>query len=116
MPSFDRPISPSIRLFAQERRISISSMPLLASASTLAAARSRLVAATSTSTPRAPLRSMPSSYGQATAMSAALLARSGPPATAVPTSVFVEHGDEARRRTEPQPWAVRLSGRGLTTI
>ena len=30
------------------------------------------------------VRSMPSSSGQATAMSAALLARSGPPATAVP--------------------------------
>jgi hypothetical protein len=43
-----------------------------------------LFAAISTSTPRAPLRSMPSSSGQATARSAALLARSGPPATAVP--------------------------------
>ena len=41
-------------------------------------------AAISTSTPRAPDRSMPSSSGQATACSAALRARSGPLAMAVP--------------------------------
>mmetsp|Transcript_46803 Transcript_46803/g.110113 ORF Transcript_46803/g.110113 Transcript_46803/m.110113 type:complete len:225 (+) Transcript_46803:487-1161(+) len=42
------------------------------------------LAAISTSTPRAPDRSMPSSSGQATAASAALVARSGPVAWAVP--------------------------------
>jgi hypothetical protein len=43
-----------------------------------------LAAVISTSTPLAPDRSMPSSSGQATACSAAMRARSGPLASAVP--------------------------------
>ena len=42
---------------------------------------------------RAPLRPIPSISKQATAISAALLARSDPPVTALPIIVFVEHDD-----------------------
>ncbi len=72
-----------------------------------------LLAAISTSTPRAPERSTPSSSGQATADSAALLARSGPPARAVPImalpgSLMTVLTSSKSTLTRPRTWMMSL--------